>query len=67
MEVLEFLTLGLSDKEIAARMGTTGLDRTKKIVRSLLAKLQLANRTQAAVLAARCGLAGDSGPPAAPR
>jgi DNA-binding NarL/FixJ family response regulator len=56
IRVLEYLTLGLSDAEIAAQMRVAGLNSVKKIVRTVLSKLRVHNRTQAAVLAARCGL-----------
>ena len=54
--VLEHLTAGHSDMEIAAEMRIGGLNTVKKAVRAVLGKLGVRNRTQAAVLAARCGL-----------
>jgi NarL family two-component system response regulator LiaR len=56
METLQWIARGLGNREIAARMGIS--ERTvTKYVGSLLAKLHLANRTQAALYALKEGLA----------
>jgi DNA-binding NarL/FixJ family response regulator len=60
--VLEHLTRGFSDVEIAAQMRIAGINTVKKAVRSVLSKLGVRNRTQAAVLAARSGLDAISNP-----
>lgn len=62
-EVLELVALGHSNKRIALELGIA--EKTVKThVGHLLAKLGVADRTQAALLAVRHGLAG---PTAAPR
>ena len=54
-EVLEALTLGLGNKQIAARLGVS--ERTVKFhVSSLFEKLGAGNRTEAVTIAARAGL-----------
>jgi NarL family two-component system response regulator LiaR len=56
-EVLRLVAHGLTDVEIAARLSIS--DRTvNKHVSSILGKLQVANRTQAALYAVRRGLTG---------
>jgi NarL family two-component system response regulator LiaR len=56
LETLQLVAQGLSNREIARRMGIT--ERTvAKYVGALLAKLHLANRTQAALYALNEGLA----------
>jgi len=52
--LLEHLALGLSNKEIAIIQKTTE-SSIKARLRVLLQKLDLSNRTKAAVLAAKCG------------
>lgn len=66
VRVLEHLTQGRSDLEIAAQMRMAGLNGVKKNVRTLLSKLRVRNRTQAAVLAARCGLGANANHPPHP-
>lgn len=67
-EVLGLLVEGLTNKQIAARLSLAG-DTVKKHVQSLIAKLQVADRTQAAVKAVRAGMVpqmgeeGESSPP----
>jgi NarL family two-component system response regulator LiaR len=62
-EVLALLARGLANKRIARELGVS--EKTVKAhVGHLLAKLGVADRTQAALLAVRSGLAED---PAAPR
>jgi NarL family two-component system response regulator LiaR len=57
METLRLLARGLSNQEMAAAM-TIQETTVAKYVSAVLAKLQLANRTQAALYATRMGLAG---------
>ena len=58
-EVLEQLTLGLSNKEIARALGL--LESTVKVhVKTILKKLAASNRTQAAMMARDMGLARRS-------
>jgi two-component system, NarL family, response regulator LiaR len=60
-EVLELIALGHSNKRIALELGVA--EKTVKThVGHLLAKLGVADRTQAALLAVRWGLNGDPGP-----
>ena len=60
LEVLTFLAKGLSNDEIAARLVIS--ERTVGThVSNILGKLQLANRTQAALYALREGLASLNG------
>jgi len=54
-EVLALLAEGLSNAEIAEQMGIA-LNTVRNHVRSILEKLGLRNRVQAAVYAVRCGL-----------
>ena len=56
-QVLQLLGEGLSNREVADRLGL-GVKTVKNYVSLLLAKLQLTNRTQAAVLATE-GRIGD--------
>ncbi|QJE74828.1 response regulator transcription factor [Aerophototrophica crusticola] len=52
-EIFELLVEGCSNKEIARRLGV--LEGTVKVhVRAMMQKLGARNRTQVAVLAARC-------------
>src|SRR5262245_22955621 len=56
IEVLQFVAQGCSNQEVATRLGIS--ERTVAgHVRSILGKLQLASRTQAALYAVRTGLA----------
>jgi NarL family two-component system response regulator LiaR len=58
-ETLRLIARGLTNQEIAARLGVH--ERTvAKYVSSILDKLHLANRTQAALYAVREGLAGPA-------
>jgi len=56
VEVLRVLAEGLDNNEIAARLGISG-KTVKNHVSSILMKLELTNRVQAAVFAVRSGLA----------
>lgn len=61
LEVLTLIAEGLSNQEIADRLIIS--ERTaRNHVGNILAKLHLANRTQAALYAVREGLAGDHSP-----
>lgn len=55
MEVLEFLALGLSNRQIADRLGVS-FHTVKFHVNSILGKLGAESRTQVVALAARAGL-----------
>ncbi len=55
MQVLRHLALGLSNQDIARSLNIT-VDTVKEHVQSVLRKLQVADRTQAAVWAARRGV-----------
>ena len=56
--LLEHLSNGLSNKEIAIAEDTSE-SAIKSRLRCLLHRLDLSNRTKAAVLAVRCGIGGD--------
>ena len=56
MEVLTLIAQGMSNREIAAALSISPMT-VKTHVSNLLGKLQLADRTQAAILAIRLGLA----------
>jgi DNA-binding NarL/FixJ family response regulator len=60
-EVLRLLARGLANKEIARALGL-GEQTVKTHVSSLLAKLGVRSRTQAALLAAELGLIGGAAP-----
>jgi len=60
-EVLRLLAEGRANKEIARALGVTE-DTVKTHVRHLLAKLGVQSRTQAALYAARTGLAAQADP-----
>lgn len=57
LEVLELITQGLSNQEIAAIL-IVSLDTVKTHIRNIMSKLSVSDRTQAAVKAVRHGLAG---------
>lgn len=57
-EVLEVLTRGATNKEIAASLGISG-DTVKNHLKNILKKLHLGNRVQAAAYALREGLRRD--------
>jgi DNA-binding NarL/FixJ family response regulator len=57
-EVLRWIARGLSNKEIAAATDLTE-QTVKSYVREILSKLQVADRTQAALLAVRYGMVLD--------
>jgi DNA-binding NarL/FixJ family response regulator len=56
LAVLRLIAQGLSNKEIARATDLTELT-VKSYVREILSKLQVADRTQAALLAVRYGIA----------
>ena len=58
LEVLEWLARGLSNADIAGRLFLSE-GTIRNYVSSILTKLNVADRTQAAVLALRYGLVGD--------
>jgi len=60
LETLRLIARGLSNQELAAVMGIHE-NTVAKYVSAVLAKLQVANRTQAALYAIRMGLADVSG------
>ncbi len=55
VEVLELLVDGLSNSDIAARMGI-GIETVKTHIKSILGKLAVSDRTQAAIKALRAGI-----------
>jgi DNA-binding NarL/FixJ family response regulator len=55
VRLMQFLSEGYSNKEIAL-LEQTAENTVKMRVRALLAKLDVSNRTQAAVIAARAGM-----------
>jgi DNA-binding NarL/FixJ family response regulator len=55
VEVLELLVDGLSNSDIAARMGI-GIETVKSHIKSILGKLAVSDRTQAAIKALRAGI-----------
>jgi DNA-binding NarL/FixJ family response regulator len=59
IEVLQLLTEGLSNKEIAARLNIQAAT-ARTHVEHIIEKLQVSGRTQAAVKALRMGIAGES-------
>lgn len=61
-QVLELLVQGLTNKEIAAQMHYS-VGTVKNVVQRLIDKLGVSDRTQAAVLAVRAGLASPPPPP----
>jgi DNA-binding NarL/FixJ family response regulator len=58
-EVLRLVADGLTNKEIGARLSITE-DTVKKHVQNLIWKLHAADRTQAAIIAYRRGMLGDT-------
>ncbi len=58
MEILNLVAVGRTNKEISGAIGVTE-DTTKKHVQSIIAKLLAADRTHAAIIAARAGLLSD--------
>lgn len=54
-QVVSFLGKGLTNKEIARRLNYS-VGTIKNVVQSIIRKLDVCDRTQAAVYAARCGL-----------
>ena len=60
-QVLELLVQGLTNKEIAAQMHYS-VGTVKNVVQRLIEKLGVSDRTQAAVLAVRAGLASSQFP-----
>jgi NarL family two-component system response regulator LiaR len=66
LEVLRLIARGLSNQEIADTL-VVGEATLRSHVSSILRKLQLASRTQAALYALRTGLAAlEDAPPAPP-
>ncbi|MBC7997412.1 MAG: response regulator transcription factor [Leptolyngbya sp.] len=55
VEVLELLVDGLSNSDIAARLGI-GIETVKTHIKSILGKLAVSDRTQAAIKALRAGI-----------
>jgi DNA-binding NarL/FixJ family response regulator len=60
LEVLQCLAQGLSNREIAAELSVS-IRTVTTHVRNILDKLQLANRTQAALYAQEQGIASKPG------
>jgi DNA-binding NarL/FixJ family response regulator len=58
LEVLDLLASGLAVRDIARRLGLAG-KTVSNVVSSILVKLQLTDRTQAAVVAREAGLGRD--------
>lgn len=61
-DILRWLARGLSNKEIALTTDLTE-QTVKSYVRDILSKLDVTNRTQAALLAVQHGLMNDSDTP----
>ncbi|MGD1994124.1 MAG: response regulator transcription factor [Anaerolineae bacterium] len=61
-EVLALIVEGLTNREIAAELGIA-VNTVRNHVRSVLEKLDVRNRVQAAVYAVRAGLVTTEGPP----
>ncbi len=60
LDVLRLIVDGLTNRQIASRLHLSE-DTVKKHVQSVIAKLQVSDRTQAAVKAVRTGIVGDLG------
>jgi len=55
VEIIALASKGLQDKEIAQMLGI-GYETVKKHMGTILIKLRVSNRTEAAVLAVRSGI-----------
>ena len=55
VEIIALASKGLQDKEIAKMLGI-GYETVKKHMGTILIKLRVSNRTEAAVLAVRSGI-----------
>jgi DNA-binding NarL/FixJ family response regulator len=55
MEVLQILATGCSNQQIADNLGIS-IETVKAHVKSVLSKLSVSDRTQAAIKAIKCGL-----------